>query len=232
MANNEPPVTLVTVASALCPSKHDIAEPSGDFFDSGPRLFYAFGYCSESPRDVASLRAKGTSSCKLVFTPSGASYARLRPLQYMGAECFLLGFDVNDAAGFKEEVLCYIEELAKFHQKAQKYKHDRKSYVKCCPPIVLLAMGERTEGCVSPEAVASVVAASGGMVDDQVLNFAWNFPPYKRGDMHGAKYAAVNDACATAMRPALDAILMHCHERGMTFRIDQQRRNRSRCLLQ
>tara|TARA_B110001452_G_scaffold194064_1_gene164037 strand:+ start:211 stop:894 length:684 start_codon:yes stop_codon:yes gene_type:complete len=221
-------VTLVTVGSALCLSKHDIAEPSGDFFDMAPRLFYAFGYCSEAPRDVAAT-SDGTSPCRLVFTNASADFAMLRPFNYQRAECFLLGYNVNDAAGFKDEVTYYIEEVTEYHRKGGNR----------CPPIVLLAIGERLEGCVSPEAVASVVGAGGGVVDGPV-NFAWTFPPFNRspGVTLNEGYLASNTACAAAMRPALDAVLAHCHGRGVAFRAEQEaeqkakKRKHKKCVLQ
>lgn len=217
------PVKLVTVGSALCLSKHDIAEPSGDFFDMAPRLFYAFGYCDSAPRNLAAT-SDGASTCSLVFTNATAGHDSLRPLSYPGAECFLLGFDVNDAAGFKDEVVRHVGELDAYHRKARAR----------CPPVVLLAVGERNEGCVTPEAVASVVEACGGAVDGQALDWAWTFPPFERGAGATADegYLAANAACAAAMRPALDVVLAHCHRRGVAFRIESTKRKHKKCVVQ
>ena len=220
------PVKLVTVGSALCLSKHDIAEPSGDFFDMAPRLFYAFGYCNERAPFAAT--SDGASPCRLKFTNASADFASIRPVTcYQGAECFLLGYDVNDAAGFKDEVTYYIEEVTEYHRQVGKR----------CPQIVLLAIGERREGCVSPEAVASVVEAGSGVVDGQALDFAWTFPPFQisPGVTFDEDYLAANTACAAAMRPALDAVLVHCHGRGVAFRAEQEKakkRKHKKCVLQ
>ena len=97
-------------------------------------------------------------------------------------------------------------------------------------PVVLLAIGTPGPGSVNADDVAAAAGGRNGRMLVRAYEFEFSFPPFG-GDPWDDAYLAQNLECERTMRPALDAVLERCHERGLLWRKEQKRRRR-KCAVQ